>query len=336
MDNKNTLAARIAPQETKKKTTAAKAPTGIDAFMNNMQGHPDIQAATAIVSEQAEHVHDAQHGWEIEQLNRTLPSLDADYKTSDTAIKALKKTLDNTEPYIKAPADEDGVQHNKTFWEWSFKDKLMMLVTTLALIAALCMGAANVYANLIASGVGIFLTKPYLAIAISLLLPIAATAIKNLSHYIHNPLYRRWYGLGIYTLTLVLLVVWAVYFAQSFSGVSGGFDVNALLEESSSDDSGTALVWSQLMLELLMGSALFLTIEEIASKYAPESFLPNMAHFEAQKAYLTALAAHKKIEEDYAGKHGRLVQLYAEQQKYINETVAKFVAIKSRRAAQLS
>ena len=178
MGNKNTLAARIAPQEAKRKT-AAKAPAGIDAFMVNMQGHPDVQAATVIVSEQAEYEYDTKHGFEIEILNRTLPSLDDDYKTSDKAVKALKKTMDNTEPFVQAPADKNGEQHNIAFWDWAFKDKVMMFVTTTALIAALCMGAANVYSNLIASGVGIFLTKPYLAIAISFLLPISAIAVKK-------------------------------------------------------------------------------------------------------------------------------------------------------------
>ncbi len=333
-NKKQPLAARIAPQEAKRKP-AAKASTGIEAFMINMLAHPDIKEATLIIAEQAEHENDIKNGYEIETLNRTLSSLDDDYKTSDKAVKARKKTLDDTEPFVPTPADGDGGQYKKVFWDWEFKDKTMMLVTTLALIAAMCMGAANVYANLIASGEGIFLTKPYLAIAISLLLPIAAIAVKNLSHYIHNPLYRRWYGLGIYGVTLASLVVWSVLFAQSFSGISGGFDVNALLEESSSN-SGSALVWSQLMLELLMGSALFLTIEEIANKYAPESFLPNIAHIKAKKAYEAALAAHKKIEENYAGKHGRLVTLYAENQKYTNEKVAEFVAMKSRRAAQFN
>ncbi len=331
----NTLAARIAPQEAKKKT-AVKAPTGIEAFMINMLAHPDIKEATLIISEQSEHENDIKNGFEIETLNRTLPSLDDDYKTSDKAVKAFKKTMDNTESFVPSPADEGGEEHSVVFWDWAFKDKVMMFVTTTALIAALCMGAANIYSNLIASGVSVFITKPYLAVAISLILPISAIAVKNLSHYIHNPLYRRWYGLGIYGVTLVLLVVWGALFAQSFSGVSGGFDINALLEESSSDDSGSALVWSQLMLELLMGSALFLTIEEIANKYAPESFLPNMAYFKAEKAYKAALAAHKKLEEEYTGKHGRLVSLYAENQKYTNEKVAEFVAMKSRRAAQFS
>lgn len=337
MGNKtNTLAARLAPPQDNKKKTTAKAPTGIEAFMANMLGHPDTQAATAIVSEQAEHVYDGEHGWEIEQLNRVLPSIDTDYKISDIAVKALKKTLDNTAPYVLCAADEDVEHQKKTFGQWQFKDQLFMVVTSMALIGALIMGAANVYANLMASGVGIFLTNPYLAIAISLLLPIAATAIKNLSHYIHNPLIRRRYGLAIYGLTLVLLVVWAILFAQSFSGISGGFDASALLEESTSSDSGAALVWSQMMLELLMGSALFLTIEEIASKYAPEFYTPNMAHYEAKKAYQTALAAHQKIESDYVGKHGRLVQLYAEQQTFINDKVAEFVGMKSRRSAQFS
>ncbi len=237
----NTLATRIAPQDSGRRT-AAKPPTGIQAFMVNMQYHSNVQESTVIVAEQAEHEFGTEHGWEIEQLNRVLPGIGEGYKTSEANVKALKKTLDNTAPYIKAAADDDSAQQQTVFGQWAFKDKILMVITAIALISAMVMGGANVFANLMASGVGIFLIKPYLAVAISLLLPIAATAIKNLSHYIHNPLYRRWYGLGIYGLTLVLLLIWAVLFAQSFSGVAETFDPAALLDDSGNDDSGAALV----------------------------------------------------------------------------------------------
>lgn len=336
MATKNqTLAARMVPSEAKKKT-AVKAQTGLAAFMGNMLGHPDIKEATQIVAEQAEYEFDAAHGGEVEQLNRVLPNIDAEYKTSNVAVMALKKTLEQTAPYVKSAADEDGQLQKTAFKDWGLKDKILLFVTGLALIGAMVMGTANIYANLLASGVTIFLTKPYLAVVIALLLPIASIAIKNITHYIHNPLFKRRYGLGIYAVTLVLLLVWGVLFAMNYTGVTGGFDPAALLDDSGSTDTGAALVWAQLMLELLMGSALFLTIEEIAGHYAPESFMPNMAYFEAEKAHQTAQKKHEKIEENYAGKHGRLVQLAAEQQKYINEKTAEYIGMRSRRAAHFT
>lgn len=329
------MTARMVPQEGKRKS-AAKAPTGLQAFMSNMLSHPDIKEASAIVAQQAEHEFDAAHGSEIEQLNRVLPNVDTEYKTSHSVVTSLKKTLDQTEPYVKAAADESHQQNKAGFKDWGLKDKILLLITSLALVAAMLMGTANIYANLMASGVTIFLTKPYLALVIALLLPIASIAIKNITHYIHNPLLKRHYGLGIYAFTMLLLLVWGVLFAMNYSGVTGGFDPSALLEDNSTTDTGAALVWTQLMLELLMGSALFLTIEEITSKYAPECFAPNMAYFEAEKTYQTALNAHQKLEENYTKKHGRLVQLYAEQQKFINEKTAEYIGMRSRRAAHFS
>ena len=68
---------------------------------------------------------------------------------------------------MKAAADEDDEQQKTAFKDWGLKDKILLFVTAIALVAAMVMGTANIYANLMASGVTIFLTKPYLAVVIA-------------------------------------------------------------------------------------------------------------------------------------------------------------------------
>jgi len=216
------------------------------------------------------------------------------------------------------------------FRDWAFKDQVLLVLASVGFLIAASLGAGNVYANLMSSGNPVFIEAPWLAFALSMLLPIGSMSIKYATQFFEFDHTRRWFALFIYMLTLVVLLIWSVLFAQNFPGVSGGIGLSAMLDSGS---SGPWLVWAQLAAELLAGSALFLGAESIYLKYSPTYYVENIHYLDLEKR----LKAHREemdVLTDQRGEAmGRLETVRAQRQVEINYRVAEFLALCQRHAA---
>lgn len=318
---------RLARNGPPQASNQAKAQTPED-IGRKLSRHHDAGEAMRIIEEQGGLEFDSQHGAEIERLRQESAELDARYATSSETLKELEKRKASTRRYIKSSPVYAGSEDKPVkFRHWPGKDKVLIVLISVCLLVVLGMGAANVYANLMASGTPVFLEAPWLAAMLSALLPIASISVKFVTGFMSLDTSRKRYAITIYGLTLATLAVWSVLFAMNFSGVSGGIDWQAL---ESGGNKGPALVWSQMMLEMLAGAALFLAAEDIAMRYAPDVYVENLEYLEIEKALKAHLPQHEDLCARRAEIQGRLNALLAERQAYINHKLADYVALRAR------
>ncbi|NQY65602.1 MAG: hypothetical protein HRT38_18215, partial [Alteromonadaceae bacterium] len=181
--------------------------------------------------------------------------------------------------------------------------------------------------NLMASGTPAFLNDPWLAKSLAFIMPIGATAIKFVTQFIDSELWRRRYSFTIYVITTLLLFAWTALFAMNYSGVSGEINIDPFAEQSY---TANWLVWSQLAVEIFAASALFLAVEDIYLRYAPETYMKNPEYAEAEKALKSHREQHKKICNELNEKHAQLSVFQAKRQAQINTKTVEFIALESR------
>ncbi|MEW8626263.1 MAG: hypothetical protein AB2551_10965 [Candidatus Thiodiazotropha sp.] len=305
--------------------------SSMSSFSRKLAAHPDAKQASALVEQQAGLEFDQQQGAELEQAKLALTELDTRWKASSATMEELEKKKAGTKRYIKTGALHSGKEVDMVRWsDWRTKDQLLLVFTVSLLVLASFMGAGNVYTNLMSSGNPVFLDDPWLAVMLSTLLPIGSAAIKFVTNFMNYGSSRRRYAISVYVLTLIALVIWSVLFAQNFTGVSGDIDWNSL---GTSNDNGSALVWAQLVVEMLAASALFLAAEDIYIRYSPDMFIENPEYIEVVKAIEAHLPAHEKLRQQRASTHGRVVELSASRHSTINRAVADYLAMRSRYTA---
>lgn len=327
MSKPQSLRAKLVPVQNPSPPSRRSAPAVID-FGQKLVRHPDIVAAATMVETQTALEFGAQDGALLERTKHELDELDARHKASAATLEELEKQKAGTDPYVKTCVMNSGMEDEKIRWrDWRTKDQVMLGVTVIFLILAMVMGAGNVYANLMSSGNPVFLDDPWLALMLSTLLPIGSAAIKFVTNPMTVDSTRKRYVLCIYSLTVLSLAAWSVLFAMNFTGVSGGIDWDSLGE---SNDSGAALVWAQLIVEMLAASALFLAAEEIWIKYSPDWYTDNLKYLSLEKSLKNHLIAHEKLCQQRAEKHGLYIELINKRDAYINNKVADYINLRGR------
>ena len=295
-----------------------------EPISKKMVFHPDPVKAADWVAEQSGYIFDEKHAVESADLDMELDKNNRKLNISQTKIDEHEEKLANTEKLeTKTPQDS-------TPWrEWKPIHKIMLILTLTALCIAMLMGAGNVYSNLMASGSPVFIENPLLAAMLSTILPIASMAIKFISHFFHYQSTRRQYALAIFKLTLVSTGVWSVLFAINYPGVSAGFDWDSLGE---SNVSGSLLVWTQLVVELLAGSSLFFAAEKIYSPYFPEVRGESDEAIQIEKLLDVQYELHDQIIETLKDLKGRRAVLTAKRHRSINDAIADFMELRARHA----
>lgn len=296
-------------------------------FYRTLLHYPDEKQAAEKATEQAGLGFDATHP-EHEQLKRELPDLDARYKASKAKLAKLDEAVDSTPQYIKTCAEYTGKESAQVrFSGWQSPDKVSFIFLNVALIIALFMSWANVDANLLSSGVPIFIEQPWIAWFLSLLAPAASIALKFTSGFFDYYRTKRRYTLFIFLLTALSFLAWVILFSMNYSGVSSGIDWNSFGEGST---SGSLLVGVQLFTEILVAAALFLAAQDIAIKYSPDLFTESLAHTNAVNARDRHLKTHIPLRDERNTKHARFTQLNAERKASINEQVVAYTAARAR------
>jgi len=305
----------------RKKGARAQTPDEQDSYFKNLLFHEDTNEAIERARKKATLDYDSENISEIETLRSEIKEKSSRLKKYQKLEATLYTKLISTDQEVRLPPGQGKKLKDEEELRMSGKDKITVALTTIAAILTLFMGASNIYSNLMASGTIVFLEKQYLAIFISALLPTGSIALKYASNFMRLDSSRRRYAQCVYTCTILSLLAWTILFSMNFSGVSGGLDIDALLDDSGSEN---LLVWIQIMAELLVGSALFLVIEDIMLKYNPEVVDVNPKYTQLQKKYASLKQENIDLEDLCAKKTGRLREVEKNRERYIEERVERF------------
>ena len=304
-----------------------KGESPIRGFIRKVTQHPKIDEAKQWIKEQAGLLWDRVHGAELAQITEEMASLLRRCETTQQTLDALEKAKANTSRFIKAgtvhTGKDDGVVH---FRDWHRRDQILIWVLGTFAVVCMVMGWSNVYTNLLASGEPVFLDSPWLAGTLAALSPIASIAVKWVTHFFRYDKTRQRYSISVFALTLIVLLLWTVLFVDNFPGVASP----VLFDADDGFDTGPMLVWSQLMLEILAASCLWLGVEEIWIRYAPGWYVENQEYVEIDKAINTLRPELDEFHERLRVLQGRKTTLEADRQAYINEQIATFIALKAR------
>ena len=305
-------------------------------FARRLVHHPDRETASAMIAQQATHEADQNFGAELAKLRLDIEDIDAAYQLSLKLLNALESKLANTVRYIKSGTLQSGSKKDASdirWKDWRRKDQILLCLLLTCLVIAAGLGMGNVYANLVASGNAVFIEKPWIALMISALMPIASVSIKFVTNFMAYDRSRKRYALSIYTATGLAFVFWGTMFGLNNTGVASTIDWDSFGETV---DWGFAFVWSQLLVEMLAASALFLAAEDIYMRYSPDIYIENLEYIEVDKGLKEHLVAHEALREKRGGLHGRLVELEAQREAFINERIVEYISLRAGHIAAMN
>lgn len=168
---------------------------------------------------------------------------------------------------------------------------------------------------------------------ISALMPIASVSVKFVTNFLIYDTSRKLYAKYVYAATGIAFIFWGGLFGLTHSGVASGIDWDSFGETA---DLGFAFVWSQLLVEMLAASALFLAAEDIYMRYSPDVYVDNMEYLELEKSVKEQRVSHEALREKRGQLHGRLVELEAQREAFINEKVVEFISLRARHIATMN
>lgn len=329
---KQSLAVQLVGSEEKQ---ASRKPLELvsSQFSRRLIHHPDREAASALIVEQANFEAEQKFGAELAKLKLDIEDIDTDYKYSWETLYGLQEKKKLTSQYIKSGALMSGSDKEVIRWgDWRVKDRILLCVLIFFLIISCAMGMGNVYANLVASN-PVFIESPWLAVMISSLLPIASVSIKFVTNFMAFDRSRKRYALFIYIATGIAFLCWAVLFGLNNTGVASTVNWDSFGETT---NLGSAFVWAQLMVEVLAASALFLAAEDIYMRYSPDVYLENPEYVEIEKLLKDHLAVHEGMREQRGTLHGQLVKLTADRNAFVNERIVEYISLRASHVARLN
>lgn len=296
-------------------------------FKQSLVRLPDLSSALACIADYISGCWQRDNALDYKIAQKQQNDLDRQFKASSKTLVRLETKEANTQRHIPSVKMYGKPSKDGTL-QWNQKDRVLISVTLFGAITAVCLGAVNVFANLQAAELPVFTESPWLAVTLSFLLPVGSLAIKFMSSMFEYDRSRQRFAQTIYGLTLCLVLIWSYLFAQSFANITGsGINFDALL---SGADHGWALVWTQLLTELLAGSALFIAAESISAKYNPTSFSDNPAYTDVKTALDEHRPVHIALRDQLAELEGKLAAMDADRETMINQHVANFLGYRER------
>jgi len=302
------------------------------AWINHMKALvnvPELSEARESVSSYVTALWNREHAVEYETTQLKRDDLETSYNASKKTKDQHTTKIAKTDPRV-CSAKIHGGEDEEGNVKWGIKDVWLFRVLLLGAVAAVCLGAANVYANLMGAEIPIMMEAFWLPITLSMLLPIGSVAIKFMTNIFRYDASRRLFALCLYTTTTILVLIWSYLFAESFASVTGGgIDVEALLS-GSGGSHGTMLVWVQLLVELLAGSCLFVAAESISIKYHPAYSCENPEYLDTKRAAKEHQPKHDTLRDELGQLRGRLISLDAERDALIKQHIDEFIAYRAR------
>lgn len=293
-------------------------------FIRMLLNQPALKDAVKLVEEQARLVWRKYFGLEMERLQLEITALEERLVPSDARLSALMSKLKSLKASISSETlNGEGVNQYIPFFHWRPKDKGTVVLSIFAAVVVLTIGAANVYANIMGSGNGIYIDEPHLAALFCALLPVGSLALKFITDAIESAKVKALYTKTLHVLTVLALLSWTVLFALNFPGTSAHFTLGDL---EGSNTLSMTLTWNQVVADMLVGGVLFQVAADTYAKYAPSRGIPDL--IETESAIKEEEALNKRLREERNEKRGIKVALEASLQAFVNDMVALYKNMK--------
>lgn len=271
----------------------------------------DLKESAPIIAEEASNIFDVNNCGELGRLKLEQEEFDEMFSASKIRLKELQYKLENAEQLSKSAPSGNAPPHR-----WDIRDIITYSFAMILVPVVFLMGGANVYANLMASGQLVFIENPWIAVCLSCIVPAGSVALKFISNFFETYKTKKFYTMFIFGLTALIMLIWCIAFSLNFSGISGSIDWDSMGE---SKGKGSLLVLTQLLAEILIGTALFLAADDIAQKHAQEPRSTELRN--AQAAYDRHSAKHEILRDKRNAIHALIIKLTAAKQSSINASL---------------
>jgi len=217
----------------------------------------------------------------MKHLERKLSDLEVEYaytlKSLQEAREILTVTPENL-PASKVNHGRDENEHEETefaFWQMRHKFEAILILGFLPI--ALGSSAYTAWANLVGTGLPVFIENPVLPISMALLAPMASFSFKTIWHNLQTDWARRIFTRSLNWTAVILILVWSVLFADQFHGLGSGPVAGGLFDQPSFWDKikETGFTAVTLLTEMCIGTVLAHRLDKIASRYSPDYSVQN-------------------------------------------------------------
>lgn len=223
----------------------------------------------------------AKFGSEMGRLDVQIAHQQTEHDATQADLKGARKRLLQTPEWLPASRANQGLDvkdHVETrFRHWQFRHQLGAITIFILLALALCASALSAHANLVGTGVQVFLDNPVLPWSMAALAPMSGLAIKTMLSHLRRDGAKAVFTFVLLTATGLSIIVWLVLFSTNYHGLSADTALGGLFDEPTFWDElrDTGFVAATLSTEILIGAVLALRLEKIAVNYAPNYWLQN-------------------------------------------------------------
>lgn len=297
-------------------------------FYQNIHHYPDVKKAAGFVQDYSFNEATVEYGFELTEGKEELEETSLSCDPLERELSALNEKKVKVPALIKSAETEDGETQSKPFRQWSGRHQILCCLCALLMVISMAVGLTNSAIVLLASGEPAFLEAPYRAWLMGLIVPMAGAALKLPTSFIEYEAIRKRYALTIIMTAAISLGLWAFFYAAEYKGLTGGLDMQSLLE---TDNKSSYLVFFQLLAEVFASAAFALCVEHIYRLYCPDHFQTNPEYrliIEQINALKGELKPHREAK---AALHAKVVGLEKKRENYAAEKVAAFYAEVKRR-----
>ena len=216
------------------------------------------------------------------------------------------------------------------FWanwyqNWLLQHIVLSVMLLLSTIIMYFVSAATMYSSLLNSGNIAFLEHNALAIALSMLSPMASTTIKTFGMSFNHKESRDLFRKILNSLTVISIIYWIVQYSTTIDGMGADIVISDMLNS----EGNNAYTHAQLTCEILMGAALFCAWEALHNSYSSRKQInnPQLAILDKEISELEVQLTHAT--DEIAHHLNTISRLCAKRNRFIN---AQLEALSTQKA----
>lgn len=240
------------------------------------------------------------YGGKMQRIDRELADLEVEYASVSAALVEAIEADALTPPKIATSKENQNRDlHEREeipFVNWQARHRLETRILFVGLGIALASSGYTAWANLVGTGLPVFLDNPFLPASMAALAPMASLAVKTMWHSLDTEKNKLLFTKILNFGTLGLITCWSLLFATEYSGLGSQPITAGLFDEQNSVDGAKSLGFtvSTLLTEIAIGTALGHRLDKIADIYSPRHEEDN-----PEKGVTTARVIELRVERDH-------------------------------------
>ena len=313
-------------QYNKSKNTVWKEMTALLlSFIQNLLNHPNVDEATGLIKEQAQLIYYKFNKREMKSLEYETQQLERTVNRSQRILNKLENKVERIKRWIKVGGEFTHSNFFTVFYKMSPVHQMNFVVAGFFLCVMLVTGTTNVFSISMGSGNPVFIETPIFAWLISMLFPAGTFTLKYFRESLESELIKQTFTQVVYACAFFSILFWGHQFSINFPGLSGGVDLDAMLESAG---TGPMMVKAQLLAEFMVSLSLYFYLTDIFYLYLPDSKTKSPELLQCEKDLMEYAQIHNKLLQDMNEKQSLLEQLRDDCQAFVNLAVAKFLSLR--------